>query len=95
LSNNKTPNYTELVQGMLQTFQNMKCDMSLKIHFFHSHLNFFPENLGDVSDKHGERFPHYGQARYQGKWSPTVLTYSSVRQASNTDYKRKSALKRF
>ena len=30
--------------------------MSLKIHFLHSHLDFFPENLGDVSDEHGERF---------------------------------------
>ena len=30
--------------------------MSLKLHFLHSHLYFFPENLGDVSDEHGERF---------------------------------------
>ena len=30
--------------------------MSLKIHFLHSHLDFFPENCGEVSDEHGERF---------------------------------------
>ena len=30
--------------------------MSLKVHFLKSHLNFFHENLGDVSDKHGKRF---------------------------------------
>jgi hypothetical protein len=30
--------------------------MSLKIHFLYSHLSFFPENLGAVSDKQGERF---------------------------------------
>ncbi|UYV68012.1 Transposase [Cordylochernes scorpioides] len=30
--------------------------MSLKIHFLHSHLDFFPDNLGAVSDEHGERF---------------------------------------
>jgi hypothetical protein len=30
--------------------------MSLKIHFFVSYLDFFPENLGEVSDEHGERF---------------------------------------
>ncbi|GBP90238.1 hypothetical protein EVAR_100685_1 [Eumeta japonica] len=30
--------------------------MSLKIHFLHSHLDFFPQNLGAVSDEHGERF---------------------------------------
>ena len=30
--------------------------MSVKIHFLHSHLNFFPPNLRAVSDEHGERF---------------------------------------
>jgi len=30
--------------------------MSLKIHFLESQLDFFPENLGEVSDEHGERF---------------------------------------
>jgi len=30
--------------------------MNLKIHFLESHLDFFPENLGEVSDEHGERF---------------------------------------
>ena len=44
--------------------------MSLKIHFLHSRSEFFPDNLGDVSDKHGERF-HEDisdiEIRYQGK----------------------------
>jgi len=30
--------------------------MSLKIHFLHSHLDFFPENCGAVNDEQGERF---------------------------------------
>jgi hypothetical protein len=30
--------------------------MGLKIHSLESHLNFFPENFGEVSDEHGERF---------------------------------------
>ena len=34
----------------------MVCQMSLKMYFLHSHLNFFPPNLGAVSDEHGERF---------------------------------------
>ena len=29
--------------------------MSVKIHFLHSHLNFFPPNPGAGSDEHGER----------------------------------------
>jgi hypothetical protein len=34
----------------------MKCNMSLKLHFLDFHLNFFPQNLGELSDEHGERF---------------------------------------
>jgi len=34
-----------------------------KIHFSNSHLDFSPENLGVVSDQHGERFDRYFQHR--------------------------------
>ena len=61
---------------MLQNFREMEVNMSLKIHIPHSHLDFFPENLGAVSDEHGERF-HQDIAeiekRYQSKWSVIVL----------------------
>ncbi|KYN36660.1 hypothetical protein ALC56_08451 [Trachymyrmex septentrionalis] len=30
--------------------------MLLKIHFRHNHLDFFPPNLGEFSDEHGEHF---------------------------------------
>ena len=56
LGNRKSKNYKHLVNIMLQNFQEMKVNMSLKIHIVHSHLNFSPENLGAVSDEHGERF---------------------------------------
>jgi hypothetical protein len=48
----------------------------MKIHFLSSHLNFFPENCGSVSDKHGERFHQDIAAmkgRYKGKRSPSML----------------------
>ncbi|GBN04397.1 hypothetical protein AVEN_14740-1, partial [Araneus ventricosus] len=54
----------------------MGCNMSLKIHFFHSHLEFYPENLGSVSDEHGERFHQDISdmgARYRGKWNLKML----------------------
>ncbi|GBN73138.1 hypothetical protein AVEN_9663-1 [Araneus ventricosus] len=54
----------------------MGCNMSLKIHFLRSHLEFFPENLGSVSEEPGERFhqdiSNMG-AHYQGKWNPKML----------------------
>lgn len=41
---------------MLKAFQALGCLMSLKVHFLHSQLDYFPENLGDVSEEQGERF---------------------------------------
>ncbi|KAJ4446532.1 hypothetical protein ANN_13228 [Periplaneta americana] len=40
------PNYIELVETMLSPYDKMGCNMSLKIHFLHFHLNFFSPNLG-------------------------------------------------
>ena len=50
--------------------------MSLEVQFLHSRLLFFHENLGAVSDEHGERF-HQDIAviekRFKGKWSTGML----------------------
>ena len=48
----------------------MGVKMSLKIHFLKCHLDFFPEDLGKISDEHGERFHQTIQTiekRYQGR----------------------------
>ena len=50
--------------------------MSLKIHFLESHLDFFPENLGEVSDEHSERYHKDIMAmekRCHGKWTLNIL----------------------
>jgi hypothetical protein len=42
-----------------------------------SHLDFFSENCGSVSDEHGERFRQdiaAMEGRYKGKWSPSTFT---------------------
>lgn len=31
--------------------------MSLKLYFVDSHLDFFPDNMSDVSDEHGKIIP--------------------------------------
>jgi hypothetical protein len=56
LGNHKAENYNEIVSDLLTAYKAMGCSMSLKVHFLDSHLDFFPENLGAVSDEHGERF---------------------------------------
>ena len=56
LGNHKAENYIEIVENMIEAFGRLGSRMSLKLHFLHSHLEFFPDNLGAVSDEHGERF---------------------------------------
>ncbi|UYV73081.1 hypothetical protein LAZ67_10001761 [Cordylochernes scorpioides] len=72
----KVENYRDIVNDLLLSYKALGCIMSLKIHFLHSHLDFFPDNLGAVSDEHGERF-HQDissmEKRYQGKWSSAML----------------------
>ena len=57
--NFKNDNYKKIVKNMLQKFQEQGCLMSIKLHFLHSHLEHFPENLGDYSEEQGERFHHH------------------------------------
>jgi hypothetical protein len=61
LENIRAENYKELIEDMLTLYHKLGCNMSLKIHMLHSHLDFFPYNCGMVSDEHGERF-HQGIA---------------------------------
>ena len=75
--------------------------MSLKIHFLHSHLEFFPENLGMVSDEQGERFHQdilLMERRYQGFWNESMMAdycWMLYRDNPDTVYTRQSYCKRF
>jgi hypothetical protein len=50
LGNDKAENYCDMVADLVQSYKAMGCNMSLKVHFLDSHLDFFPENLRAVSD---------------------------------------------
>ncbi|KAI6647174.1 hypothetical protein LOD99_8827 [Oopsacas minuta] len=71
LGNTKSPNYKILVNELIDSYKNLGCNMSVKVHFLHSHIDYFLENLGAVSEEQGERF-HQDietmEARYQGRW---------------------------
>jgi len=96
LGNHKAANYQDVVQDLLTLYKAMGCNMSQKIHFLESHLDFFPENLGEVSDEHGERF-HPDilamEKQYQGKWTSSMLAdycWTLKRDVPEADYRRKS-----
>ena len=56
LGNFTAAKFRELVQYLVDLYEDLGCNMLLKMHFLFSHPNLFPLNCGDVSDKHGERF---------------------------------------
>ena len=56
LGNEKSSNYDELVNNMLKSFQQLGCNMSTEVHYLHFRLDWFSENLGDISEEQGERF---------------------------------------
>ncbi|UYV78795.1 hypothetical protein LAZ67_16002799 [Cordylochernes scorpioides] len=97
----KVENYRDIVNYLLLSYKALGCNMSLKIHFLHSHLDFFPDNLGAVSDEHGERF-HQDissmEKRYQGKWSPGMLAdycWTLKRGVPQAKYRKKSTVTTF
>ena len=96
LGNTRVPDYQACIEKLLKSYEDMECRMSLKIHFFHSHLNFYLLNLGAVSDEHGERF-HQDitkmESNYQGKWNPGMMgdfCWMLLRDILETKYTRSS-----
>jgi len=76
LGNHKAANYHAVVQDLLTSYKAMGCNMSLKIHFLESHLDFLPANLGEVCDERGERFHQdilTKEKWFQGKWTSSML----------------------
>ena len=75
--------------------------MSIKLHFLHSHLGRFPENLDDVSDEQGERF-HQDisdmEVCYQDRWDASILAdycWPIKRDDAGASYPRKSVERQF
>lgn len=56
LGKNRSLNYVESVENMLNTFSNIGVNMSLKIHYLHHHLQYFSQQLPTESDEQGERY---------------------------------------
>lgn len=61
---------------MLKNFKILECDISIKVPFLHSHLDYSPKNLGAVIKKQGGRIHQYMkemEKRYQGKWNTSLI----------------------
>jgi len=96
LGNFKAANFRELVQDLMDSYEQLGHNTSLKMHFLFSHLDFFPLNCGAVSDKHGECFHQdisVMEHRYKGKWSTAMLDdccWMMKRDVPETEYHRQA-----
>ena len=101
LGNTKASNYRYLVDVMLRNFQAFGLRMSIKLHYLFSHLDYFPENLGDVSEEHGEGFHQdikMMEERYQGRLDAHMMSdycWTLVRDCTEQSYRRKSYKRTF
>ena len=89
-----TMQWTMVVSHLIESYEKLGCHMSLKLHFLHSHLDFFLDNLENVSEEHGERFHQDIQVmekRYQGRWNEAMMGdyVWYLMWKCNTTYKRK------
>ena len=76
LGNNRFEEYEREVDKLLKNFLKLGPRMSVKMHFLRSHVDYFPQNCGDLSEEQGERFHqdiHVMEERYQGRWYVNVL----------------------
>ena len=76
LGNPKDSDYKTIVENTFACFEALECRMSLKVHFVHAQLHYFPQNLGDTSEKYGKRF-HQDiksmEIRYQGRRDVSMM----------------------
>ena len=76
IGNFRAQNWKSYVDNMLQSFEKINVNMSLKIHFLHYHQDYFDRQLPSESDEHGERF-HQVSAQlehwYSGKRLNSLL----------------------
>ena len=101
IDNRRAANFEEVVQNMIDAYQRLGANMSIKVHFLHNHLDRCPANCGDVSDEQGERF-HQDikemETRYQGKWDAGMIVdyyWSTKRDNPKANHSRQSRKRKF
>jgi hypothetical protein len=81
---------------MLDKYKLLGCNVSLKLHFLASHLDYFHPNLGDLSEEQGEMFHQYlkdVERRYQGRWDVNMMAdycWSIARDDPTREHSRTS-----
>ena len=71
------------------------------MHYLFSHIDWFPENLGSVSDGQGERLHQdmkVMETRYQGRWDAVMMadySWTLKRDVTAVDHSSSSNKRKF
>lgn len=64
------------MNGILDSYKKLGYLMNSKLHYLHSHIDYFSQNLGDFSEEQEERF-HQDikkmEKGYQGRWDVKMM----------------------
>ena len=101
LGNKRNAEYEKEVDELLKNFQKLGARMSVKMYFLRSHLDYFPQNCGDLSEEQGEHFHQdirVMKERYQGRRDVNFLAdccWCLKRDVVATQHRRKSLKRPF
>ena len=97
----KAANCKHLLETLLDSFHDLGCNMSIKVHFLKSPLNEFPTNLGDVSGEYSEHLHQdikVMEERYQGRWNTHIMAdycWNIQRDCIDMKHSRRSRKRKF
>ena len=101
LGNTKDSEYQNIEENILACFEALGCRRSLKVHFLHAHLDYFPRNLGDMSEEHRKRFHQdikIMETPYQGRWDVSMMAdycWCLKRDCKSSEVARKAKRRKF
>ena len=92
--------YLNFIESMLNSYGDIGTNMSIKIHFLHSHLDRFPGNCGAYSDEQGKHFHQDIMVidRYQGLWNQRMIAddyWNVKRDTDGHNHSRNSRKRKF
>ena len=85
---------------MLKNLQDINANMCIKVYFWHSHQDKFPDNCGIVGDEHGEQFYQdvkTMEENHQRRCDKQMIAdycWSIKRDLNNIEHDRKSRKKK-
>lgn len=78
LGNHRDPNYKEMINEIMEYFEKLNINITIKIHTLICHLEKFKESCGKYSDEQGERFHQDLKKQAKQQWKEYGQWFSKI-----------------